>query len=92
MNTVLVAVDCLPRGGTVSVETSSEPGSPCFTIVATGQVARLSSEAEHALLGEPGGELDGRSIQPYLTYQLSRSVNAGLTTTTREGEVRFVAG
>ena len=92
MNTVLLAMDCLPRGGTVKVETSLEPSSPRFAIVASGSVARLSTDAAHALLGEPGGELDGRSIQPYLTYQLSRSVNAGLTTTTQEGEVRFVAG
>lgn len=92
MNTVLVAVDCLPRGGTVKVETSSDPASPSFSVVATGSVARLSSEAERALLGEPGGGLDGRSIQPYLTYQLSRGINAGLTTTSAEGEVRFVAG
>jgi histidine phosphotransferase ChpT len=92
MNTVLVAIDCLPRGGIVSVETSSDPSSPGFTVVATGPVARLSSETEHALLGEPGGGLDGRSIQPYLTYQLSRGINAGLTTTSSESEVRFVAG
>lgn len=92
MNTVLVAADCLPRGGTVKVETSADPASPSFTVVATGTVARQSVEAERALLGEPGGGLDGRSIQPYLTYQLSRGVNAGLTTTSEEGEVRFVAG
>ena len=89
---VLVAADCLPRGGTVKVETSADPASPSFTVVATGTVARQSLEAERALLGEPGGGLDGRSIQPYLTYQLSRGVNAGLTTTSKEGEVRFVAG
>ncbi len=92
MNTVLVAADCLPSGGTVKVETSPDPASPSFSVVATGSVARLSSEAERALLGEPGGGLDGRSIQPYLTYQLSRGVNAGLTKTSTEGEVRFVAG
>ncbi len=92
MNTVLVAIDCLPRGGIVSVETSSDPSLPSFTVVAMGAVARLSSEAERALLGEPGGGLDGRSIQPYLTYQLSRGINAGLTMTSAEGEVRFVAG
>ncbi|MGY9106876.1 MAG: histidine phosphotransferase family protein [Alphaproteobacteria bacterium] len=92
MNTVLVAADRLPRGGTVKVETSADPASPSFTVVATGTVARQSLEAERALLGEPGGGLDGRSIQPYLTYQLSRGVNAGLTTTSKEGEVRFVAG
>ncbi|MEY4879598.1 MAG: hypothetical protein RJB62_1067 [Pseudomonadota bacterium] len=92
MNTVLVAADCLPRGGKVKVETSTDPSSPGFTVTATGTVARLTADAEHALLGEPGGLLDGRSIQPYLTYQLSRGLNAGLTPTVSEGMVRFAAG
>ena len=55
-------------------------------------VARLSVEAEKALSGEPTGMLDGRSIQPYLTYQLARSLNAALTVTPAESEVRFSAG
>jgi histidine phosphotransferase ChpT len=92
MNTVLVAADCLPRGGKIVVQTSSDPTSPSFTVVASGTVARMTPDAERALLGEPGGVLDGRSIQPYLTYQLSRGLNAGLTTTAGEGEVRFTAG
>jgi histidine phosphotransferase ChpT len=92
MNTILVAVDCLPRGGIVKVETSPDPASPSFTVAATGAVARLSPDAERALLGEPGGGLDGRSIQPYLTYQLARGINAGLTSSVEEGTVRFAAG
>jgi len=92
MNTVLVAADCLPRGGTIKVTTSADPAQPSFTIIARGTVARLTADAERALLGEPGGSLDGRSIQPYLTYQLARGINAGLTTSTTDGEVKFVAG
>ena len=92
MNTVLVAADCLPRGGTLKVATSSDPAQPSFTISAGGPVARITADMERALLGEPGGGLDGRSIQPYLTYQLARGLNAGLTTSTAEGEVQFVAG
>jgi hypothetical protein len=49
-------------------------------------------ESESALLGEPAGMLDGRSIQPYLTYQLAKTLNAGLSVTTAPGEVRFAAG
>nr|TFG54919.1 MAG: histidine phosphotransferase [Hyphomicrobiales bacterium] len=92
MNTISVAVDCLPRGGIVKVETSSDPASPSFTVAATGSVARLSEDAERALLGEPGGGMDGRSIQPFLTYQLARGINAGLTSSVEEGAVRFAAG
>jgi histidine phosphotransferase ChpT len=92
MNAALVAADCLPRGGKVVVEASNDATAPRFQIVATGQVARLSAEAEKALMGEPGGLVDGRSIQPYLTYRLSRTLNAALTVTAAEGEIRLAAG
>lgn len=92
MNTALVAADCLPRGGRIVVETGSDPKAPSFRIRAVGTVARLTPEAERALLGEPTGTLDGRSVQPYLTYQLAKGLNAGLTATAAHGEVRFAAG
>ena len=91
MNAVLAAADCLPRGGKVTVETEGDGRSPRFKVAATGMVARLSSEAERALSGEPAGMLDGRSIQPYLTYQLAQGLNAGLVVTPSENEVRFAA-
>ncbi len=92
MNVALTAADCLPRGGKVTVQTSQDAASPSFRIVASGTVARMRPESEHALLGEPSGDLDGRSIQPFLTYQLSKSLNAGLNVTASEGEFRFSAG
>ena len=92
MNVVLMAADCLPRGGRVNVETSQDATTPSFRVAASGQVARLGADAEHALLGEPSGVLDGRSIQPFLTHKLSKSINAGLNVTTADGEVRFAAG
>lgn len=92
MNVALTAADCLPRGGKVTVQTSQDPASPSFRIVASGTIARMGSESERALLGESDGGLDGRSIQPFLTYQLSKSLNAGLNITASEGEIRFAAG
>jgi histidine phosphotransferase ChpT len=92
MNVVLAAADCLPRGGKVAVETAGSSRSPSFKVTASGVIARLSAEAERALSGEPAGMLDGRSIQPYLTYQLAQGLNTGLTVTPTEGEVRFSAG
>lgn len=92
MNVILLAADCLPRGGRVAVETASGSSAPSFRVLAAGTTARLHTEAERALLGEPVGSLDGRSIQPYLTYQLSKGLNAGLTVAAGEGEVRFAAG
>ena len=92
MNVVLVATDCLPRGGTVTVETSSDAQAPSFRISASGTVTRIGAEAERALLGEPGSALDGRSVQPYLTHQLSKGLNARLHVEPGENHIRFAAG
>jgi histidine phosphotransferase ChpT len=92
MNVVLCAADCLPRGGRVVVEASDDAATPAFRVTASAPVARLSEETGRALMGEPSGSLDGRSIQPYLTHQLAKGLNAGLTVTPLEGEVRFAAG
>jgi histidine phosphotransferase ChpT len=91
MNAVLAAADCLPRGGRVTVETS-EGAKPGFRVTATGTTIKLSPETEQVLQGQPAGALDGRSIQPYLTYQLSKNLNTALIVTPAPNEVRFAAG
>ena len=91
MNSALLAADCLPRGGLVRVEAEAAP--PSFKIVSSGQVARMPEEVEKALRGEQlDAPVDARGIQPYLTYRLSRTVNAGITVATREGAVEIIAG
>jgi histidine phosphotransferase ChpT len=92
MNATLLASDSLPRGGHITVETSSDPAAPGFTVRATGQNARILDEVEKAARGEPVYPLDGRSIQAFLTYKLARTLNAGLTLTARDGTVELVAG
>ncbi|MGH6875849.1 MAG: histidine phosphotransferase family protein [Rhizomicrobium sp.] len=92
MNSALLAVDCLPRGGRVRVATSAGALPPSFAIRADGQGARVHEEVEKALDGEPAGPLDGRSIQPYLTYKLARLLNAGLALTRGEGFIEIAAG
>ncbi|HUB86236.1 MAG TPA: histidine phosphotransferase family protein [Rhizomicrobium sp.] len=92
MNATLLALDALPRGGKVVVETSAEGAPPSFTVRATGTNARVLEEVEKAALGEPSAALDGRSIQAYLTHKLARGLNAGLTLSSRDGSVELVAG
>jgi histidine phosphotransferase ChpT len=90
MNAVLSAADCLPRGGRVTVETS-EGGKPGFRVTGTGTMIKLSPETERVLQGDAAGGLDGRSIQAYLTYQLSKTLSTTLTVTASPNEVRFAA-
>jgi histidine phosphotransferase ChpT len=91
MNSALIGADCLPRGGRVRVVTARDTSSPGFLVRAAGQGARVHEEAEKALNGQPLGPLDGRSIQPYLTYKLAQLLNAHVVLTSGEGFVEIAA-
>ncbi|MGH6889761.1 MAG: histidine phosphotransferase family protein [Rhizomicrobium sp.] len=92
MNSALLASECLPRGGRVRVKTSSDTAAPGFAIRATGASARVHEEVGKALDGEPAGPLDGRSIQPYLTYRLARLLDTRLAVVSSVGAVDISAG
>jgi len=92
MNSALLAADCLPRGGTVKVTTSTDPAAPAFKIRASGSHARVLEEVEKAVRGEVNTGPDARGVQPFLTHKLARSLNAGLTLTAGEGCVDIAAG
>jgi len=90
MNMALIAADCLPRGGTVQVETSADPAVLGFKITATGQNARITEEVARALRGETAVG-DARGVQPALAWHLAKGVNAGLTISAQEGRVELAA-
>jgi histidine phosphotransferase ChpT len=93
MNATLLAADCLPRGGTVKVVSSTDSAAPSFRIKASGSHARVLEEVEKAVRGEANsGATDARGVQPFLTHKLARSLNAGLTLTAGEGCVEIAAG
>ncbi len=93
MNATLLAADCLPRGGQVVVNAGADPAAPSFKIIATGLNARVTEDVGRSLRGESQPEaLDARAIQPFLTYRLSRTVNAGLSIAAHDGFVELTAG
>ena len=91
MNATLLAADCLPRGGVVTVETGSDSLAPTFHIRAQGTNARVTEEVAQALGGE-ALNVDARHVQPFLTHKLSRSVNTALAITPTDGAVELKAG
>lgn len=91
MNATLLAADCLPRGGVVTVAAGPDPQAPSFHIRAQGAHARVTAEMDQALKGEEAN-VDARHVQPFLTYKLSRTVNAPLAIMPMEGAVELVAG
>ena len=91
MNSTLLAADCLPRGGVVTVETGAEGQPPSFHIRAEGTNARVTEDVDRAIKGE-ALNVDARHVQPFLTYKLARTVNATLALSPMDGAVEIVGG
>ncbi len=93
MNATLLAADCLPRGGTVTVRIGADPSVPSFHIRGEGTHIRVAEDLQRLLAGEPlSSAVDARGVQPYLTHKLSRTVNGGLVLTQGDGFVELTAG
>lgn len=78
MNAVLIAADCLPRGGALDVDVSAGPGYG-FSIVASGAGARVAAETARVMAG--GGldnSYEARAVQPALAVKLAQSLGVRL--------------
>jgi histidine phosphotransferase ChpT len=93
MNATLLAADCLPRGGTVTVRIGADPSTPSFHIRGEGTHIRVAEDVQRLLRGETTlSAVDARGVQPFLTHKLSRTVNAGLALASGDGFVEVTAG
>lgn len=85
VNLLLIANECLPRGGTVEVTAARRGEGGEVVVTAKGPRAKLREATAAALRGEGGDEaLSGHTIQPTLTGLLARQ--GGVELATREGE------
>jgi histidine phosphotransferase ChpT len=90
-NLLLVAIDSLPRGGTVTM--LGERTADGIELVARAEAERVSVKeiVRAALSGRPPeGETPARMIQPYLLHLAATSARAELVARESEGRVDFV--
>lgn len=94
VNLLLIANECLPRGGKVEVSASKLSEGGEVLVTATGPRAKLREATALALQGE-GQELTGHTIQPTLTGLLARQGGVELfareTAGDPEGKVELIA-
>lgn len=90
VNLLLIANECLPRGGTVTLTAEKHGEGGEVIVTAAGPRAKLREPTAAALRGD-GEDLSGHTIQPTLTSLLARQ--GGVELSTREGEekVEFIA-
>lgn len=93
LNLIWLAVDNVPRGGTVTVEaTASEAGDSRIRIVAAGPKARIDPSYIEALAGRAGEDgYDGRSIQPYYAGLVARENGGRVEARAGEERVEYIA-
>lgn len=90
LNLILLAVEALPRGGTVTIEIL--PDGSEHRLVCEGSRARLSPAAVSALSGVPlDGGFDARSIQPYFAGLLARQAGGSVKAMVEDGRVEIYA-
>ena len=90
VNLLLIANECLPRGGTVEITAAKHGEGGEVIVTATGPRAKLREPTAMALRGD-GEELSGHTIQPTLTNLLARQGGVELSTRESEEKVEFVA-
>lgn len=89
MNLLLIAGDCLPRGGTVTVEADV---SGEIRIVCTGQRAMLKADTQAALrMEEPADGFKGHNVQPYFTALLAQATGVALLVREAPERIELVA-
>ena len=85
VNLLLIANECLPRGGTVEVTASQQGEIGEVIVTATGPRGKLKDATFAALKGE-GDDLNGHTIQPTLTGLLARQGGVELSARETPGE------
>lgn len=79
LNMVLLAIESLPRGGTVALAIGAGPGLDA-TVTASGAGARIHAESAAAMADDADiAALTARSIQAYLVCRLAEGIGGSLS-------------
>lgn len=79
LNLVLIANQCVPRGGTVKVELEQNGDKPHFRLTATGLNARIPAAIPDLLNDEDVERIDAHAVQPAYTALLARECGLSIS-------------
>ena len=91
LNLILIANQCIPRGGEISVSMEGEPAAPSFTMIAKGLNPRIPLGMQETLSGEEPERVDAHSVQPIYTLLLARESGMKLDIVKEDDLVKITA-
>lgn len=91
LNLILIANQCIPRGGEIKVTMEGDPSAPKFTLSAQGLNPRIPLGMKEILSGEEPERVDAHSVQPIYTVLLARESGMMIGIEKEEDLVRITA-
>ena len=92
LNLILIANQCIPRGGEISVSMLGVLEAPKFELAVSGLNPRIPLGMKETLDGEEPERIDAHSVQPIYTLLLARECGVSLSMTKEEEVVKISAG
>ncbi len=92
LNLLLIAVNCVARGGTITVTAEREAGETVLRVVAEGDRAKLPAGVKEVIAeGAMPNPLDAHAVQPLYAALLAKEAGLAVTATQAENKVVLAA-
>ena len=93
MNMVMLAIDCLPRGGTIAIRVrNGEGGGLDVNLTASGQRCKLREDTADAIRGEePQDGWSARTVQPLFTRIIAEGLGGKINIEATEEAIKLSA-
>ena len=92
LNLVMLALNCVPQGGKITISQDEAAEKPSFKLVCSGPKARVPDEAASIAKGEiDGDKVDAHNIQPYYCWLLAKLCDIRINITNDGDDVVLTA-
>ena len=91
LNLILLANQCVPRGGLITVTMRGEPQSPTFELKVTGSTTKVPALVLDMMAGNEPERIDAHTVQPVYAALLARESGMNLEVVKEEDGVKITA-
>ena len=90
LNLILLANQCVPRGGLITINMQGEASDPRFELSVSGSTTRIPALVLDMMSGQEPERIDAHTVQPVYTMLLARDSGMNLEVVKQEDGVKIV--